>query len=98
MVLRLLQEQVVGDSLIEYLTLTALVTGISAFWHKHNCHEHGCLRLSWHPDSDGHPVCKVHHPEHPSRGLWWAIKHFVGTGEIGDHDHPRHRKHEDADQ
>jgi len=80
---------------ISELTLIATVaTGITIFWRKHNCHEHRCWRLSWHPDSDGHPVCKRHHPEHPSRGLWWAIKHFFRTGHMGDHSHPRHAKHE----
>lgn len=40
------------------------------WWRKHNCHEPGCLRWAWHPDLTGHPVCKVHHPDHPARG-WW---------------------------
>jgi hypothetical protein len=59
---------------------TVVVSGIwITFWHKHNCHEHRCLRLSWHEDSDGHPVCKKHHPDHPSRG-WFRT----------DRSHPRH--------
>jgi hypothetical protein len=69
---------------------TAIITGVIVFWHKHNCHEHRCLRLSWQPDSDGHPICKVHHSDHPRRKLSWEIKHFITTGHIGDHDHPRH--------
>ena len=85
-------ESVVITSWVELLTITVIITGLSAFWHKHNCHEHHCLRLSWHPDENGHPVCKKHHPDHPSRGLWWEIKHFLKTGQFGDHDHPRHAK------
>lgn len=47
---------------------------------KHlNCHEHHCLRLSWRKDQDGHPICKRHHPDHPSRG-WLRT----------DRRHPRH--------
>ena len=42
--------------------------GIFVFWSKHNCHEHRCPWLSWHPDADGHPVCKKHHGDHPSLG------------------------------
>lgn len=53
--------------------------GIATYWHKHNCHEHRCLRLSWHPDSDGHPICRVHHKDHPSKGWFRA-----------DRSHPRH--------
>jgi hypothetical protein len=43
--------------------------GIALWVFKHNCHEHRCLRLSWHPDGTGHPVCKRHHSEHPSEGF-----------------------------
>lgn len=86
-------QAVVVTSWVELLTITTIIGFFSAFWHKHNCHEHHCLRLSWHPDEDGHPVCKKHHPDHPSRGLWWAIKHFLATGELGDHNHPRHAKY-----
>ena len=82
-----------GSDLGEVTLVGLVATGIGTFWHKHNCHEHRCLRLSWHPDENGHPVCKKHHKDHPSRGLWWAIKHFVKTGQLGDHDHPRHNKH-----
>jgi hypothetical protein len=85
-------ESVVITSWVELLTLSVVSSGITAFWIKHNCHEHRCWRLSWHPDAEGHPICKVHHDEHPSRGLWWAIKHFLKTRELGDHDHPRHAK------
>lgn len=56
-----------------------LLIGVLVFYVKHNCHEHRCLRLSWHPDSEGHPVCKRHHPDHPSRG-WLRT----------DRSHPRH--------
>jgi hypothetical protein len=58
---------------------TAIFSGIWLLWVKHNCHEHRCLRLSWHPDSAGHPVCKVHHPDHPARS-WFR----------SDRSHPRH--------
>jgi hypothetical protein len=58
---------------------TAIFSGILLFWHKHNCHEHHCLRLGWHPDPEGHLVCKVHHGDHPSRG-WFRT----------DRSHPRH--------
>ena len=51
----------------------ALLALIGGFWHNHNCHEPRCLRLSWHPDADGHPVCKIHHPDHPAQG--WFRKH-----------------------
>lgn len=84
----------IGSDIGQVTLITMLAAAIATFWHKHNCHEHGCLRLSWHPDTDGHPVCKVHHEDHPSRGLWWAIKHFVRTREVGDRSHPRHRKHD----
>lgn len=52
---------------------------LTLWWRKHNCHEHRCWRLSWHTDSDGHPICKAHHPDHPSRG-WFR----------SDRRHPRH--------
>jgi hypothetical protein len=74
-------ESVVITSWVELLTCTVIITGLSAFWHKHNCHEHGCLRLSWHPDADGHPVCKVHHPDHPAKS-WFR----------SDKEHPRHKR------
>ncbi|MGZ6570459.1 MAG: hypothetical protein ACXVHB_05980 [Solirubrobacteraceae bacterium] len=37
------------------------------FYRHHNCHQNRCPRLAWHPDADGHPKCKVHHPDHPRR-------------------------------
>jgi hypothetical protein len=37
------------------------------FLHRHNCHEFHCIRPAWHPHpATGHPVCKRHHPDHPS--------------------------------
>lgn len=39
--------------------------GIGVYLYHHNCHRHRCWRLSWHPDADGHPVCKHHHPAYP---------------------------------
>jgi hypothetical protein len=56
-----------------------IIAGIAIWWTKHNCHEHRCPRLSWHPDADGHPVCKVHHRDHPALG-WFR----------SDRKHPRH--------
>lgn len=50
---------------------------LGTFWHKHNCHEHRCLRLSWHADAEGHPVCKRHHPDHPALGWFRSDRsHF----------------------
>lgn len=57
---------------------TFVAIGIGA-WHQVNCHEHRCLRLAWHKDSDGHPVCKVHHEDHPAKS-WFR----------SDRSHPRH--------
>lgn len=49
----------IGSDLGE-ITLIGLAL---AFWHQHNCHVNRCWRLSWHPHpSNGHPVCKHHHP------------------------------------
>ena len=56
-----------------------LVAGAIGLYYKANCHEHRCLRLSWHKDADSHPVCKVHSKDHPSRG-WFRT----------DRQHPRH--------
>lgn len=61
--------------------VTTLLAGLAGFWVKHNCHEHRCLRLSWHPDAEGHPVCKRHHEDHPSKG-WFRT----------DANHPRHAR------
>lgn len=55
---------------------TAILGAIGVFWVKHNCHEYRCWRLSWHPDATGHPVCKVHHGDHPARG--WFRHHREG--------------------
>jgi hypothetical protein len=63
----------------QIVLLGGVGSAIGVFWHKHNCHEHRCLRLSWHNDAEGHPVCKVHHPEHPAKG-WFR----------SDRKHPRH--------
>lgn len=71
----------IGSDFGQVTLITTLIAGIVTFWVKHNCHEHGCLRLSWHPDEDGHPVCKKHHEDHPSLG-WFR----------SDKTHPRHRK------
>jgi hypothetical protein len=62
-----------------------VLVALAMFWRKHNCHEHGCWKWTWHPDKDGHPVCKVHHDDHPSRG-WFR----------SDRQHPRHRRSQRA--
>lgn len=47
----------------------AIVGGAIAIYRRHNCHVHRCWRLSWHAHPDhGHPVCRRHHPDHPSGG------------------------------
>ena len=74
----------------EIAIVGGLITIVLGLWHHVNCHEHGCLRLSWHKDADGHPICKKHHPDHPSNGFWWDLKHFVRTGHWGNEKHPRH--------
>ena len=54
----------VSGPLADITLLTAFVGSVLLFWHKHNCHVHKCLRLSWHPHPDhGDPVCKKHHPD-----------------------------------
>lgn len=41
--------------------------GLLTYLRKHNCHQHRCWRLAWHPDpTSGHPVCKKHHPHDPA--------------------------------
>ena len=67
----------IGSSISEWLVVTV---ALATYVYHHNCHEHGCLRLTWHPDKEGHPVCKVHHSDHPARG--WFRR---------DKEHPRHR-------
>lgn len=53
-----------------------LLTGVAAYLYKHNCHRHRCPRLSWQEDAEGHPVCKVHHEDHPARGWFrWDRSH-----------------------
>lgn len=42
-----------------------LLAALVIFLRRHNCHEHRCARMAWHPNADGHPVCKKHHPDHP---------------------------------
>jgi hypothetical protein len=90
------QPEVLVTSWVELLTLTVISTGLGTFWHKHNCHEHRCLRLSWHPDGEGHPVCKVHHADSPRRKLSWEVWHFLTTGQAGDHSHPAHARSRNA--
>lgn len=46
-----------------------LLAVVAVFLRHHNCHVHGCPRLSWHPHpSHGHPVCRRHHPSGQGRG------------------------------
>jgi hypothetical protein len=66
----------IGSSISEWLTILFAIT---VYVYHHNCHQHRCLRLAWHPDKDGHPTCKVHNPDHPARG--WLRN---------DRTHPRH--------
>lgn len=67
--MKLLQELVIGDSIIEWLSLATLIGGFSSLLYAHNCHVHGCYRLAWHPHPEhGHPVCRKHSPDHPSGG------------------------------
>jgi hypothetical protein len=61
----------IGSTISEWLTI---LLAISVYIYHHNCHEHHCLRLSWHPDAEGHPVCKRHHEDHPSRGWFRSDK------------------------
>jgi hypothetical protein len=52
-----------GSDIGEVSIFGALVGGILAYWHHHNCHVHRCWRLCWHAHpGHGHPVCKRHHP------------------------------------
>lgn len=68
----------IGSSISEW---AAVLFALSVWAYHHNCHEHRCLRLTWHHDAGGHPVCKPHHPDHPSRG-WFRV----------DRAHPRHAR------
>jgi hypothetical protein len=74
----------IGSSISEWLTILLAIT---VYVYHHNCHVHRCPRLSWHTDECGHPVCKTHHPDHPSCG-WFRF----------DRNHPRHaaRKRKEA--
>lgn len=40
-----------------------LLAAIGIFLRRHNCHRQKCWRLAWHPDKDGHPTCRHHHPQ-----------------------------------
>lgn len=58
-----------GPGFLWIFQLCAYVTIAYQLVRRHNCHVHRCWRVSWHVGPDGHPVCKVHHPDHPARGL-----------------------------
>lgn len=57
-----------------------ILTILLVFWRNHNCHEHKCWRLSWHPDAEGHPVCKVHHTDHPATSVFDRFRRFGTEG------------------
>lgn len=45
------------------LSEVTLLIAITALLRRHNCHQHGCWRLSWHAHPEhGHPVCRKHFP------------------------------------
>lgn len=47
--------------------LAYFVLAVALWLYHHNCHVKGCWRLQWHTHpSNGHPVCKHHHPHHPA--------------------------------
>lgn len=53
----------IGSDIGEASIVTGLLTIVLGFWHHHNCHVHGCLRLSFRPHPvHGYPVCRQHHP------------------------------------
>jgi hypothetical protein len=55
----------IGSDAGELTLITSIAAVAAMFWRHHNCHVQGCWRLSWHPHPDhGHPVCRIHHPEH----------------------------------
>lgn len=47
----------------EITLVGGVLTLVVGFWSHHNCHQKGCPWLSWHPDENGHPVCKKHHSD-----------------------------------
>jgi hypothetical protein len=57
-----------------------ILLAIVVFWRHHNCHEHKCWRMSWHPDAEGHPICRVHHSDHPAIGLRARLARFGTEG------------------
>lgn len=59
--LKLLQEQVWGDSVIEWLSLFTFAGAFATLYHHLECHEKGCHRLG--RFQHGHlRVCHIHHP------------------------------------
>jgi hypothetical protein len=59
--IKLLQESVLGDSVIEWLSLFTLLGGITAIYRHIECHEEGCRRIGKYPH--GHvKLCGKHHP------------------------------------
>lgn len=65
--IKLLQETVIGDSLIEWLSLFTLIGGFATLYHHIECHHEKCHRLG--RFVHGHyKLCHVHHPSVPSDG------------------------------
>lgn len=58
----------VSGPLADITLATSFVAALALFWRHHNCHVHGCWRLSWHPHPQhDHPVCRKHHPSGQGR-------------------------------
>lgn len=55
-----------GGSVYDYLSAplpdVALITGVAAFIHRHQCHDHRCVRIARHQVANGEfAVCGRHH-------------------------------------
>ena len=65
--LKILQENVWGDSVLEYLGLLSLFALGGGAWHHIACHKNGCHRLG--RFTHGHyKLCHIHHPDVPNDG------------------------------
>lgn len=89
--LKLLQEQVWGDSVIEWLSLITLAvgfsTGIVTIYKHYECGEPTCHRPSKHHyiDSNGkkHQLCHKHDVyKHPKGPHWWSKRKGHSLEEI----------------
>jgi hypothetical protein len=65
--LRILQEQVWGDSLIECLSLFTLLGAFGTLYHHIECHHENCHRLGRFKHGHLH-LCHIHHPLVSSSG------------------------------